>query len=457
MDDGDERRSGAKEQAPPKIKAEDNPWYLLATLYGVPGKNDRELAVENRRAWNRYFAKRLNDETRTKFIEEKRHKAEELMPYSPHQLEEIAKVFAERGKASTKTLSIPKPSEVIDFSNVQFDRNVSFNRYLFPPCSFEGATFSGDASFLGVTFSLQSDFKNATFCGNAIYGRVIFSGYANFEGATFSGIAFFCDAIFDAYAFFNQATFSKKTNADFRRVTFSANADFHGATFRGKAIFERATFSGVATFGSGAEFWASSSFVNTKMEGETSFEGTTFKMLPPKFFGATVHEGTIWRGITWPPVPKNKDDAGRFIDAYACLKLEMDRLKKHEDELDFFALEMQSRRVLLGSWGGSPIALFGALSDYGRSYLRPGCAIFYLALIGTLAFLPSDLLSPGQSLGLSIANMLNVFGFRKDFFDAATIEHLPAVLKVLAAAQTIVGGVLLFLFGLSIRNKFRMK
>jgi hypothetical protein len=80
MDDGDERRSGAKEQAPPKIKAEDNPWYLLATLYGVPGKNDRELAVENRRAWNRYFAKRLNDETRTKFIEEKRHKAEELMP-----------------------------------------------------------------------------------------------------------------------------------------------------------------------------------------------------------------------------------------------------------------------------------------------------------------------------------------------------------------------------------------
>jgi hypothetical protein len=53
MDDGDERRSGAKEQAPPKIKAEDNPWYLLATLYGVPGKNDRELAVENRRAWNR--------------------------------------------------------------------------------------------------------------------------------------------------------------------------------------------------------------------------------------------------------------------------------------------------------------------------------------------------------------------------------------------------------------------
>jgi hypothetical protein len=31
------------------------------------------------------------------------------------------------------------------------------------------------------------------------------------------------------------------------------------------------------------------------------------------------------------PLPKNKDDAEAFIDAYACLKLEMDRLKKHED------------------------------------------------------------------------------------------------------------------------------
>ncbi|MGQ0444760.1 MAG: hypothetical protein ACT4O2_06465 [Beijerinckiaceae bacterium] len=28
--------SGTGDAKPPKIKAEDNPWYLLATLYGVP-------------------------------------------------------------------------------------------------------------------------------------------------------------------------------------------------------------------------------------------------------------------------------------------------------------------------------------------------------------------------------------------------------------------------------------
>jgi hypothetical protein len=56
MDDADKPESDAAEQTLPKIKAEDNPWYLLATLYGVPERGDQELKDKNRRAWNRYFA-----------------------------------------------------------------------------------------------------------------------------------------------------------------------------------------------------------------------------------------------------------------------------------------------------------------------------------------------------------------------------------------------------------------
>ena len=65
--------------------------------------------------------------------------------------------------------------------------------------------------------------------------------------------------------------------------------------------------------------------------------------------------------------------------------------------------------------------------------------------------------APWHSLGLSIANTFNVFGFRKDFFDSHYIENLPAALKILGAIQTVLGTILLFLFGLGIRNKFRMK
>jgi hypothetical protein len=156
-------------------------------------------------------------------------------------------------------------------------------------------------------------------------------------------------------------------------------------------------------------------------------------------------------------MPKDRSEAGHFIDAYACLKLEMDRLKKHEDELNFFALELQSHRVEKGWLGGWPIALHWALSDYGRSYWWPLYWVSMVTVVGALAFLPSDSLSPWQSLGLSAANTLNVFGFRRDFFDLHLMEGLPAWMKIVAALQTILGTILLFLVGLGIRNKFRMK
>ncbi|PNE09739.1 MAG: hypothetical protein CR217_18410 [Beijerinckiaceae bacterium] len=105
----------------------------------------------------------------------------------------------------------------------------------------------------------------------------------------------------------------------------------------------------------------------------------------------------------------------------------------------------------------SKAALYGLLSDYGRSYARPLYALIAVAAFGTLVLLLSSALAPWQSLGLSLANTFNVFGFRKDFFDAATIECLPTLLKILAAVQTILGTILLFLLGLGIRNRFRMK
>ncbi len=134
----------------------------------------------------------------------------------------------------------------------------------------------------------------------------------------------------------------------------------------------------------------------------------------------------------------------------------MDGLKKHEDELDFFALELQSRRVLLGPVRGLPIRLYGLLSDYGRSYARPLIGLFVTAPLPALAFWMFGSFCFLRALGLSFANMLNVFGFRKDFF-SESLNNLPWGLDYLAAVQTIFGTIFLFLFGLGICNRFRMK
>jgi hypothetical protein len=176
-EDAEKPASGAGEAKPSKIKAEDNPWYLLATLYGVPASQDGELKNKNRVAWNRYFAANLDEETRTKLIEEMRHPAEELTPLSPEGMQEVAMAFTERSKASQKEHALPARGELIDFSNVEFEQDAVFPGYHFSrPSYFTGATFSGLSSFSGTMgggssriedqSSLRSRRLGAGFCPN---------------------------------------------------------------------------------------------------------------------------------------------------------------------------------------------------------------------------------------------------------------------------------------------------
>jgi hypothetical protein len=57
----------------------------------------------------------------------------------------------------------------------------------------------------------------------------------------------------------------------------------------------------------------------------------------------------------------------------------------------------------------------------------------------------------------SVWPKFSVLGFRKDLFEPQVIESSSGVLKVVAALQTGIGVVLLFLFSLALRNRFRMK
>jgi len=58
---------------------------------------------------------------------------------------------------------------------------------------------------------------------------------------------------------------------------------------------------------------------------------------------------------------------------------------------------------------------------------------------------------------LSLANTFGLLGLRKDFVDPRLLNDLPGALKVVAGLQTVIGAVLLFLFGLAVRNRFRVK
>ena len=59
------------------------------------------------------------------------------------------------------------------------------------------------------------------------------------------------------------------------------------------------------------------------------------------------------------------------------------------------------------------------------------------------------------AIGISFANTFGVFG--RPLMKPEVLLELPDWLKALATIQTILGIVLLFLFGLAIRNRFRLR
>jgi hypothetical protein len=197
---------------------------------------------------------------------------------------------------------------------------------------------------------------------------------AYFPGAIFTEAADFTGTIFTQGADFAGATFIEE--AHFPRATFTELANFTGTTFTREVNFARVTFTEAANF-TGATFESSANFVNSEMKSQTVFDGASFRQIPPLFDGTKLHEGTTWFGVTWPRSPRTIDDARLTVRAYERLKLEMDKLKKHEDELNFFTMEMKAHRVLAGKWltpHGITIGLYGSLCDYGTQLWPPTLA-----------------------------------------------------------------------------------
>ncbi len=217
MDDADKRESGASEQKPPKIAGEDNPWYFLATLYGVPELSDDELQAKNRAAWN---CRKTRRGSTNKAYRGKAASGGRTDTFFLDELRKVATAFAERSKASAKKPALPASYADIDFSNVEFEHDAFLIRCL---CSgkafFTGATFFGRANFGGGTY-----FRGAAFSGAAQFGGATFSGWAQFGGAAFSGGADFGGANFSCRADFgglrSGARYSRRSRLDFWAPSF---------------------------------------------------------------------------------------------------------------------------------------------------------------------------------------------------------------------------------------------
>ncbi|WP_439407939.1 pentapeptide repeat-containing protein [Bradyrhizobium sp. DASA03076] len=419
--------------------ANDNPWYCLATLHGEQPLDgfDRELAEKNRQSWNRWLGD-MPEGDRTNFVS------------------------AFRRRTSKKLLP-PERAGIPDFSQTYFDRYVSFNGFSFGPgANFTSSKFSKIADFASATFLDITDFSSVTFAKDADFRCASFSNMAQFNSVVFSDLAGFEATTFHHAAHFDAAIFSD--GADFSHATFKQLSAFNSATFCGSTDFSSATFHGPIDFSS-ATFAREIHFVNAKLTGVTHFARAQFESRVPDFRGATLHEATEWHDVTWPGPPETKGDAQKQVYAYERLKQEMERLKKHEDEQKFFRRELRARRGIVRVFSGNWLLnLFYQISShYGDSFSRPLLWLMASFAGGILVYTNAPLCN-GHSMPLKLAARLsfaNIFVFLPDKRELLALPEMIVCLSnwtaAISAVQSISGVVFLFLLGLALRNRFRMK
>ncbi len=269
----------------------------------------------------------------------------------------------------------------------------------------------------------------------------------------------------------------------FLKYVVAGYADFDSATFTGAALFNSATFTGLAFFRS-ATFTKKSSFSSAEFKSTTSFEEAQFEEFVPEFHAAKLFDHTKFtlpddHSKHWPPIRRAKElednvedkpkEARRLAkdqkDAYNRLRLFMNQTLQTESEQFFHRREMACKKVLDGDFMYWVYLLYEALSDYGYLVKRPTLMLFgnfvtgCVVIMWWLAFqttIPS--VEPAtDAIGLSFANVFPFFGLGGRFVEAGFYAELPWGMKLWSSLQTIAGFISLFLLGLGLRSRFRLR
>ena len=388
------------------------------------------------------------------------------------------------------------------FSRATFSRVTRFHEGKFTaPAWFDNAMFLGGVLFTlnGSPYALFEDmayFDSAKFEDLARFDGVAFLGGAVFDNVTFLGEAWFNKATFSFNAVFSNATFRGLTRFDGR--TFSGNANFLNATFSGDTRFERTIFRGSTLFRS-ATFSKSTSFrgaelgckeKNTdgdftaiKVERAFDLTGANFSKVP-SFCQADFKQAPDLDGVRFPTPDAEPFVSGDpdLIPKYRAIRRMAIQGADYDREQRAFKGELRSRRWTTDRWWHPSLSLgilYDGIADCGRSIIQP-FAVWAATIIAFATFYWSRAIAGAeircaehdgpfvQALYLSVKNALVLFAGTRDarvnqayvclYNGSAEHPHIPAsVTFVETLLQFPISAVLIFLFLLAVKNRFKIK
>lgn len=427
--------------------ANENPWYVLMTLYGEQDGEtelaDNELNSKNREVWNAWASQAPQPSEQLKKFSRVMRRNERIK-WVNIEAEILKRHQDEMRKRNSKEFlypGFPDFSAPIDLSGVHFKNSLWLSSlHFYNSVSFKNSRFSGEVHSVSAIFCKDTKFSFAIFDKRIGFDESTFLGSADFLYATFRETTKFREVIFGQGCQFSFAEFKKGASfsdlalhsfgsfvlvefggdADFQNVKFCECPEFTQSQFSASASFSRAMFPKGATFNSciflsrasfkGACFGDEESkpeapvlleLTDAQFDKPASFSGAFFSNRFPDFTGAVVHEKTIFpfQKHAWPQTyplfdedwkPEEHDNKRIALmreaaNSCAFLRHHVKGQGLPEAEYLFFKREMGFLAEIGGWWQRLPYRLFG-LTEYGTSISRPAYALLVVVLISALIF-----------------------------------------------------------------------
>jgi hypothetical protein len=292
--------------------------------------------------------------------------------------------------------------------------------------------------------------------GGFNYNRIYFRNAKFLEGADFG------EARFDQEAYFEDSQFPK--GANFRGANFVAGADFSGALFKGGVDFSNAKFAG-KTFFRGRE--GRKIFRGV----EVSFTDATIKPLDAlvirdadlqrcRFLGTDLRKAEI-TNVEWPEIGKRnavydekilltKNEIPQYQHLerlYRELKQNYEDRRDYERMSDFHYGEKEMRRQNTKGLLRFALRTYRCLSGYGEDFKRAFFCVLALAAICAFLFWCLGF-CPQQAVFYSLRVMLHLK-------PEAIAEPAGWGVGSLFVVESILGPVLIGLFGLALRQRLK--
>ncbi len=388
----------------------------------------------------------------------------------------------------------------VNFSQAEFDKSASFQQTMFgDDAYFSHTQFSNSASFLKAQFGGGANFSDTRFVRDTSFEETRFGNRATFSRTDFGDSVSFLKTIFGREVYFNEAKFGDK--AYFYETSIGSRSKFSNAQFKRELILAKIT-------SLGAKVDDAIDFTNVTFEEpqHVRIQGVdlrSFAMLKTNIQEVTFLD-CIWRKTNnrqfavfdevYQKKMKNhsedfmvKPTLGEIEQLYLRLQANFEINKYALGAGDFYigAMEMRRRQIAEGgrtSWRWlrqnflSLEAWYRYVSLYGQRWARTLLWMQFAIILFAMFFLISGFDYPKEAKLNASKNYVNYDLGEKwslpqlanDYLKALDVSfltftfqrNLPYVLypasRVLAAVESALSAMLVALFLLAIRRRFKL-